>query len=120
MNTLNRLREKIKSDSAKLAFNDVISIIDEHYDYTPATFSNGIGEDRVINNAGENEGSCKIFAFASLNQLSLEQTLKCFGDYYHIDVLENPNNTDHANIRTFMRHGWEGIEFESPALKLKT
>jgi len=118
MSSLQELREKLHSDATQVAFNDVIQIINEHYDYTPAAFSNGIDDDCVMNKAGENEGSCKVFAFASINQLTIEQTLNCFGDYYRVDVLQHPEHDDHANIRTFMRHGWEGIEFDQSALKL--
>ncbi|NNF96141.1 MAG: hypothetical protein HKM94_04340 [Halobacteria archaeon] len=44
------------------------------------------------------------------------ETLACFGKYYREDVLQHPQGTDHLNIRTFMRHGWSGIQFEYPAL----
>jgi hypothetical protein len=45
--------------------------------------------------------------------------LACFGSYYRKDVLENPNGTDHQNIRNFMNRGWEGISFEKEALGIK-
>jgi hypothetical protein len=69
-----------------------------------------------MNQAGSNEGSCKIFAFATTEGLSEAETLACFGKYYREDVLQNPQVSDHANIRTFMRHGWKGIRFEQSAL----
>jgi len=47
------------------------------------------------------------------------QTLNCFGDYYRIDVLQNPENEDHANIRTFMTYGLKHILFSCPALTKK-
>ena len=47
-----------------------------------------------------------------MNDLTENQTLACFGDYYRVDVLENPNAYDHQNIRQFMEHGWCGVEFE--------
>lgn len=98
-----------------LDFEDTMAVIAENYDYTPTRFSNG----DVINGAGTNEGSCKIFAFAKINQLSPEQTLACFGRFYRDDVLNNPDGSDHGNIRNFMRHGWDGIQFDIPALSTK-
>ena len=51
-----------------------------------------------------------------MNQLDQSQTLNLFGDYYRLDVLNNPEGTDHQNIRNFMEQGWEGVSFQSPAL----
>ena len=51
-----------------------------------------------------------MFAFARLNQLSKEETLACFGQYYR-EVQATPGETSHANIRAFMRSGWDGIVF---------
>jgi hypothetical protein len=65
-----------------------------------------------------NEGSCKIFAFALIHQLSEAQTLTLFGDYYH-DVLNNPEGSGHQNIRNFIRDGWRGICFNGVALTVK-
>ena len=110
------LIEKIKSAPDTVSFNEVIDYIMSTYQYSPAQFYNGHNDDKVTNEAGTNEGSCKIFAFAQLAGLSEQETLNCFGDYYRHDVLQHPDNTDHANIRTFMRHGWSGIKFQSAAL----
>lgn len=120
MNTLDTLLSQIKSTPETVEFQDVINTIGEHYNYTPAQFSNGPVNDCVISNAGENEGSCKIFAFAQLNSLNENQTLNCFGQYYRDDVLNHLNSTDHANIRTFMKYGWENINFNRLPLKIKT
>lgn len=109
---------KIKADE-NISFNDTITVIDENYDYQPTGFSNGPEGAAVINEAGKNEGSCKIFAFAQLNGLDQQQTLKLFGDYYEHDVLNNPDGSDHQNIRNFMRYGWEGIHFKGKALTAK-
>ena len=110
------LIQEINNQPEMVSFSDVIKVITNHYSYTPTRFSNGTSTDQTINEAGSNEGSCKIFAFAKLNGLNEQQTLTCFGDYYRNDVLDNPNADDHANIRTFMRHGWAGISFEQDAL----
>ncbi len=114
-----QLIQKIKTQPESVNFNEVIDCITSNYNYTASRFSNGIADGQVINEAGSNEGSCKIFAFAKLNGLDEQQTLNCFGDFYRKDVLGNPHGDDHANIRTFMRHGWTGINFEQAALVTK-
>jgi hypothetical protein len=109
----------IKTDPGAVEFKDVIATIDAHYTYTPTRFTNGVGGQAVINEAGRNEGSCKIFAFAQLNGLNQDETLACFGHYYRDDVLNHPDKTDHANIRNFMRHGWTGVHFNALPLRSK-
>lgn len=98
-------------------FEDTIAVINVLYDYTATRFSNGLTE-TVINEAGQNAGSCRIFAFAQLNALSEADTLACFGRFYR-EVLNEPTGTSHANIRAFMRDGWAGIQFDGQALTLK-
>jgi hypothetical protein len=98
-----------------VSFNDTIAVITENYIYTPTAFKNG----NVENAAGQNEGSCKIFAFAKLNNLNANQTLSLFGDYYRVDVVQNPDATDHQNIRQFIQNGWTDVVFENEALKAK-
>jgi len=102
-----------------VSFNDTIAVITEHYHYQPTEFSNGLGENTLVSQAGTNEGSCKIFAFAKLHGLDQQQTLNLFGDYYHVDVLSDPTGTGHQNIRNFMRDGWDGVAFSGEALTLK-
>ena len=114
---LNELINRVKSGQV-VDFKDTMAVIAEHYVYQPAEFSNGI-QQPLINLAGQNEGSCKIFAFARLQGLDSAQTLALFGDYYRKDVLENPEGTDHQNIRNFMRDGWQGITYKSEALTSK-
>ncbi len=99
-----------------LAFNDTLAVIDAHYDFTPTAFRNG----ELQNEAGQNNGSCKVFSFARLLNLTPEQTLHCFGAYYRDDVLKHPQGTDHQNIRNFMKSGWDGIAFQGCALTPKT
>ena len=111
MNSLKDFLNKIKN-SESVSFPETIAHIDENYTFTPTTFKNG----NQINNAGENNGSCKIFAFAQLQQFTKEETLGLFGDFYQ-DVVNTPDATDHQNIRNFMIFGWDGIQFESAALK---
>lgn len=107
--------EKLKQSPEAIAFTDTIATIEENYTFTPTTFQNGL----QINTAGENSGSCKLFAFAQLQNLTEAETLACFGAYYYEDVLKNPEKTDHQNIRNFMKTGWSGIQFEGTALVSK-
>ena len=117
MNDLEIFIKQIKTTPEKTEFKDVIEIIDKYYRYTPTRFINGTGNENIINTAGENEGSCKIFSFAKLHQLDEAQTLNCFGKYYREDVLKKPEGTDHANIRTFIKYGWQQIRFDNTALE---
>ena len=109
------LVEKIQHSPASITFSEVIAHIDAHYDFTPTRFTNGT----AVNEAGQNNGSCKIFSFAKLHGLTQDQALALFGDYYRSDVLGNPEGTDHQNIRNFIQSGWEGILFEGEALREK-
>lgn len=113
--TLQAFIEQVKIHPENIEFSNTMEVIDSNYDFTPTEFSNG----QAINEADQNNGSCKIFAFAQLNQLNVKQTLACFGQYYRIDVLQYPENEDHQNIRNFMMTGWEGIYFKNQALQLK-
>jgi hypothetical protein len=107
--------QRLASAPETIAFNDTIAVIDAHYDFTPTAFRNGDQQ----NEAGQNNGSCKVFSFARLHRLTPEQTLYCFGSYYRDDVLKNPQGTDHQNIRNFSRTGWDGIVFQGDALTPK-
>lgn len=109
------LEEKIQLAPETITFPEVIAHIDAHYDFTPSRFTNGT----TVNEAGQNNGSCKIFSFAKLHGLTQDQALALFGDYYRSDVLGNPEGTDHQNIRNFIQSGWEGIQFEGEALREK-
>ncbi len=107
--------EKLKQTPTAITFPETIAVIEENYDFTPTTFDNGTQH----NEAGQNSGSCKLFAFAKLQNLSQAQTLACFGAYYFEEVLGDPEGTNHQNIRNFINLGWEGIKFEGEALSLK-
>ena len=109
------LIQQLRTQPSTIVFQQVIDTINANYIYTPTAFHNGIGDDCVVNAAGSNEGSCRIFSFAKLNGLNEGETLACFGEHYRA-VLNTPDGSDHANIRTFMRHGWKGIEFGGKAL----
>ncbi len=116
--TLEDFLNKINNNNL-ISFADTLAVISNHYDYEATEFCNGIGDDKQVNAAGTNEGSCKIFAFAMLHQLSPEQTLQLFGDYYRDEVLNDPEGSSHLNIRTFIKYGWDGIEFKQQPLTVK-
>ncbi len=117
--SINEFLNKLSSTPEAIEFAEIMAVIAEHYDYTTTQFTNGQGEDLVTNEAGTNEGSCKLFAFAKAQGLGEQDTLYCFGAYYRDDVLKNPEGNDHANIRNFIKYGWEGITFDGPALATK-
>lgn len=112
---LNELIQQLKSSPESVEFQDVMSCIDAHYHYSPSAFKNG----DLANEAGQNEGSCKVFSFAHINQLSKDETLACFGNYYRDDVLNDPQGNSHQNIRNFMQTAWDGIAFDHSALEEK-
>lgn len=112
LTTINDLIFQLRTVSGILEFEQTMLVISQFYDYTATNFTNG----KLENEAGSNEGSCKIFYFAQLNELTELETLRLFGTYYRHDVLANPTGTDHGNIRNFMLSGWSGIKFDSPAL----
>lgn len=107
--------EKLKTTPESVEFTDTMAVIEANYLFTETTFSNGEQQ----NEAGQNSGSCKIFSFAQAQNFSQQQTLACFGIYYRDDVLNNPDNNDHQNIRQFMLNGWAGISFTGNALVAK-
>lgn len=105
--------EQLKDFPETINFNDVIVFIDENYNFKPVRFVNG----SIVNEANQNNGSCKIFSFAKMNNLSEKDTLALFGDFYRNDVLQNPEGEDHQNIRNFIKYGWDGILFTEDALE---
>lgn len=107
--------EKLKQTPETITFPETIAVIEENYEFTPTAFQNG----NTHNAAGTNSGSCKLFAFAQLQNLSQDETLACFGAFYRDEVLGDPEGTNHQNIRNFMVHGWNGIQFEGVALEQK-
>ncbi|MDP5230681.1 MAG: HopJ type III effector protein [Cellulophaga sp.] len=113
--TLHDFKNKLQQTPEKIEFSETIAVIEANYNFTPTAFTNGTQQ----NAAGENSGSCKVFSFALEQGLSKEQTLACFGEYYFRDVVQNPNATDHQNIRNFIKTGFEGLKFDGMALTEK-
>lgn len=110
--TIKEFVTKLKNNPKQLIFSETMSVIENNYVFTPTAFKNG----DLQNSDAENLGSSKVFSFALKQQLTKEETLACFGQYYFKDVLENPNGTDHQNIRNFMNTGFEGLIFEDETL----
>lgn len=110
--TIAELLDHLREPKLTLEFAQVITCIKQHYQYQPTAFQNG----PLYNLAGENEGSCIIFAFAKRHQLSDKQTLLCFGEHYQ-GVLDDPEGESHRNIRQFMRTGLIRVNFEEQALR---
>ncbi len=109
------LLTQLRTAPESIEFEQVMATIAKHYNYTPTRFENG----DVVNEAGANEGSCKLFYFAKLNGLSEVETLALFGKYYRDDVMGNPAGSDHRNIRNFILDGWLGVQFDDEALIAK-
>lgn len=113
--TLQEFVETLTRHPQRIGFQDTMAQVEALYSFVPTAFKNG----DTYNDAGQNNGSCKLFAFARLQGFDEQQTLQCFGDYYRVDVLQNPAGNDHQNIRNFMKYGWSGITFEDEALRGK-
>ena len=111
---IQQFKTKLKVSPTEINFAETMQVIEDNYNFTPTAFTNG----DIKNNAGENSGSCKLFAFAKLQKLQKEEALFCFGEHYK-NVLEDENGTSHQNIRNFMKIGFEGLSFDNEALVLK-
>ena len=111
---IQEFKTKLKENPTAIIFSNTMQVIEDNYNFTPTTFTNG----EIKNNAGENSGSCKLFAFAKLQKLTKEETLFCFGEHYET-VLEDKNGTSHQNIRNFMKTGFGGLSFDGGTLELK-
>ena len=112
LNTKNLLRQLSEAPQS-VEFEQVMEVIAAEYRHTPSAFVNGAQH----NSAEQNQGSCKILAFARMNGLSEQQTLHCFGKYYREDVLQHPGGQGHANIRAFMRSGWGAVVLPEDTLQ---
>lgn len=88
-------------------FADTLAFIEQHYHFQPSAFTNG----DVANAKGQNEGSCKVLAFALLEGLTDEEALLAFAEHYR-SVLNNPLGSDHQNIRALQKNGLKSVTFE--------
>ena len=111
---IQEFKTKLKANPTSILFAETMQVIEDNYNFIPTTFTNG----DIKNKAGENSGSCKLFAFAKIQKMTKEEALFCFGEHYK-NVLEDENGDSHQNIRNFMKSGFEGLSFEKEALELK-
>jgi len=114
MESLDQFLNKLRIKPKELVFEESMIMVASMYEFIETAFDNG----NVHNNAGENSGSCRLFSFAQLNDLSEQDTLYCFGQYYR-DVLGTPDGESHQNIRQFIQHGWSQVIFDGEPLKIK-
>jgi len=98
----------VEMDATDLMFEDVMTMIDTHYESQLLEFKNG----DMVNEPGQNEGSAKVLSYAALSNMDKDTTLKLWGQYYR-DVVATPDGDDHQNIRNFIKYGWEGVPFEN-------
>lgn len=105
--------QSIESDTH--AFATTLVFINEWYEFTPTAFRNG----NVANTAEQNQGSCRVLAFALMEKLSAEQALKCFGEHYR-DVLATPDVDNHHNLRRLQKEGLVDIHFDGTPLRRKS
>ena len=112
---IQEFKTKLKANPTSIVFAETMQVIEDNYTFTPTAFTNG----ELANAAGENSGSCILFAFAKNEGFTKEETLACFGQYYFEDVLKDPNGDGHQNIRNFMKTGFDGLAFEGNALTEK-
>lgn len=110
--TIEEFKKKLAKSPRDIAFTETMDVIASLYEFTPTAFTNGDLE----NEAGQNSGSCKLFAFAKKQELTEAQTLACFGQYYFDEVLGDPKGEGHQNIRNFMKTGFAGLSFKGEAL----
>ena len=110
--TIQEFITKLTKEPKNIQFSETMAVIDAHYEFTPTLFQNG----NLENKAGENSGSCKLFSFAKLQELSKEDTLACFGSIYFDEVLNDPSGSGHQNIRNFMITGFDGLKISGVAL----
>jgi hypothetical protein len=112
--TLEQFKTKLKTSPKNILFAETMQVIDDYFTFLPTRFSNG----EILNKVGENAGSCKLFAFAIHQKLTIQETLFCFGEHYK-NVLEDVNGSSHQNIRNFIKTGFDGLTFENEPLKPK-
>lgn len=113
--TLQEFKQKLTSQPENVEFTEVMQVVEDLYSFAPTSFKNG----ELTNNSDQNNGSCKLFAFAKDQDFNKEETLSCFGAYYRKDVLKHPDAADHQNIRNFMKFGWDGVKFTDNPLQKK-
>ena len=93
----------VEMDADSLKMEELMDLIDTHYEVGLLEFKNG----DILNKQGENVGSAKLLSYAAISDFDKETTLKLWGQYYR-EVLADPDGDSHQNIRNFMKTGWDG------------
>lgn len=104
------------AQAGRTEFEETISLIDALFRVTVCAFQVGLPPHEVKNSAGANTGALRVLAFGKLLGLDKQTTLYLFGRHYR-DVVDNPHGDAHANIRAFMRDGWDGVSFAGQPLQ---
>jgi len=110
-------------------FDRFIALIDSIFETHPVEFHNGIinhGETAttsasyttLINEAGSNLWSLKVFAFAIMMGYTASQALSLFGEHYN-DVIEDPNSGRHLNIEQVYKHWLWGVQIQGMPFRIK-
>lgn len=99
---------EMNGDGDDVTFQQVMDLIDTHYETGWIEFRNG----DIVNGPGENEGSAKVLSYAALSNMDKETTLRLWGEHYR-EVLAEPDGEAHPNIRSFLKNGWDGVSFDN-------
>ncbi len=95
-------------------FNEVLSVIDNRFKYTPTSFTNNSLE----NKQGENEGSLKLLALLKfVNYSDADNPAKFFKEHYDA-VLADPDGDSHQNIRHLMKGTLKDVFFGSSIIPI--
>lgn len=105
---------RLQLNNPEHEFATTLAFINQYYSFQPTAFNNG----GVENEEGQNEGSCKVLAFAIQEGLNDQEALLAFAEHYR-SVLMNPMGTDHQNIRSLQKNGLSMVSFvKFPLTKL--
>jgi len=91
-------------------FQYVIDTINENYEFTPTSFC--VFPGTPTNTQGNNEGACRVLAFAKDQRIHHEKetVLELFAEHYDA-VLADPDGDGHQNIRTVIKYGADSVHF---------
>lgn len=104
---------QLATDPASVTLDAALAVIAAHYDVDPCGYTLAgvrFEPDRAWR-------SCQLYAFGLLHHLPKEQTLACFGHHYQVDVLGDPEGTDHQTVRLFLKHGWDALTLDAMPLR---
>lgn len=103
-----KFSESIKNDENfynSITYQQTIDFIDKHYCYFAVPFKCG----DITYEPNVKTGAAKIFSFGLMTQMTKDQTLRLFGEYYR----DLKPTDDRPNVKNFIDYGWNGISFSS-------